>query len=429
MSLLKKRNGHNLFEVVTVNSLSVFIRLILGLITSKFMAIFIGPSGLAVTGNLSNFMKALESLSSLGFKNGIIKYIAESREDKVKYKNVISSGFLIALAIGILLTFALFFFSNWISQLVFNTLEYSFLFKLSALMMPLFSIHIFFIAVINGQKKVNDLIQINIAGYICSAALIIFLMYKHQLGGALLAIVITPLVLFCSLFFKYKLVTEIFKNISFYNISRSFLLKISSFFSMTLFSGIMFPVIFLFVRNYIIDNVGLEEAGYWEAMRKISNYYMLFVYTLLEIHLLPLLVENKSNKGFRTIVLDFYKILLPLVFLSFIIIYLLKFIIIKLILTDEFFPMQELFIWQLVGDFFRIIFLAISYQFLAKKMIRLYIICEIVYMMIIYFSSIYLINYFGVLGAVKAHAFSSLFYMLLMFFVFRNEFFKKEVIN
>ena len=198
---------------------------------------------------------------------------------------------------------------------------------------------------------------------------------------------------------------------------------------MTLFSGIMFPFIFLLIRNYIIDNVGVEEAGYWEGIRKISNYYMLFVYTLFEIYLLPLLAENKSRKGFRTIVFDFYKTLLPFVFGSFVIIFLLKFVIIKLVLTNEFLPMQELFLWQLVGDFFRIVFLTISYQFLAKRMIRLYIICEIIYMVLIYFSSIYLINYFGALGAVKAHALSSFFYMLLMFYIFRNEFFKMKTVN
>ena len=428
-TLLNKLNGNKLLKIGSVNSLSVLVRLISGFAISKFMAIFIGPAGMALSGNLSNFMQSIQSLSSLGFKNGIIKYVAESKEDENQFKNVVSSGFFISLCIGLLLTFILFLFANSFSQLVFNTDEYSFLFKLSALMMPLFSVHIFFIAVISGLKKINDLVQINIFGYICSAALIIFLMYENQLDGAILAIVITPFVLFCSLFFKYKLLNKIFISISFYSTSASFLLKIASFFSMTLFSGIMFPFIFLLIRNYIIDNVGVEEAGYWEGIRKISNYYMLFVYTLFEIYLLPLLAENKSRKGFRTIVFDFYKTLLPFVFGSFVIIFLLKFVIIKLVLTNEFLPMQELFLWQLVGDFFRIVFLTISYQFLAKRMIRLYIICEIIYMVLIYFSSIYLINYFGALGAVKAHALSSFFYMLLMFYIFRNEFFKMKTVN
>lgn len=427
--LLKKINRNKLFKVASLNSLSVFVRLISGFAISKFMAIFIGPSGMAISGNLTNFMQSLQSLSSLGVKNGIIKYVAEFKEDKHQFKQAVSSGFIISLCIGLLLSVILLLFANSISLLVFNSVEYTFLFRVSALTMPFYAIHIFFIAVINGLKKVKDLILINVVTYLSSAILIILLMSRNQLDGALLAIVVTPFVLFCALFFKYNLLIEIILNISFISTSRIFLSKIASFFSMTLISGIMLPFIFLLIRNHIIDNVGVDDAGYWEGIRKISNYYMLFVYTLLEIYLLPLLSENKSRNGFRTIVFGFYKALLPFVFIGFILIFVLKYVIIKLILTDEFLPMQELFLWQLVGDFFRIVFLAVSYQFLAKKMIRLYIVCEIIYMMLLYFLSVYFIDYFGVLGAVKAHALSSFIYMVILFFVFKNEFFGKDVVS
>ncbi len=427
--LIKNFYGNRLIKVASINSLSVFIRLISGFAVSKFMAIFIGPAGMAISGNLANFMQSVQSLSSLGIKSGIIKYVAEFKEDEYKFKQAVSSGFIIAICVGFLLSIFLFFFASSFSLLVFNNKEHSFLFKVSALTMPFFTVHVFFIAVINGLKKINDLILINVVTYLGSAILIIILMSRNQLDGALLAIVITPFILFCFLLFRYKLLIEIVQNISVISTSKRFLLKITSFFSMTLISGIMFPFIFLLIRNHIIDSVGIEDAGYWEGIRKVSNYYMLFVYTLLEIYLLPLLSENKSKEGFRGIIFGFYKALLPFVFSGFIIIFLLKIVIIKLILTEEFLPMQDLFLWQLVGDFFRIIFLAVSYQFLAKKMIRLYIISEIIYMVVIYFSSIYLINYFGVLGAVKAHAFSSFVYMLLMFFIFRNEFFKRKIVK
>lgn len=423
----KKVENNKLLKIVYLNSLSVFVRLISGFAISKFMAVYIGPSGMAISGNLSNFMQSIQNLCSLGVKSGIIKYVAECKEDRSRYKHIISSGFLISISIGFLLSALLFLFSNSFSVLVFDTIGYSYLFKVSALVVPFFTVQVFFIAVINGLKKVTDLVVINIVTYLSSAILIILLMNRNQLEGALLAIVITPFFLFCSLFIKYKLLKEIIRNISVFNISNRFLLKITSFFSMTLFSGIMFPFIFLLIRSYIIDNVGVEEAGYWEAIRKISNYYMLFVYTLYEIYLLPLLSENKSRNGFRTIVFGFYKSILPFVFIGFLLIFLFKFIIIKLILTDEFLPMNNLFLWQLLGDFFRIIFLAISYQFLAKKMIKTYIICEIIYMLLLYFFSICCIDYFGVLGAVKGHAISSFLYLMLLIFVFRNEFFGKNV--
>lgn len=430
LKLFKEQlNRSVLFKAISFNSLSVLIKLITGFAISKFMAVFLGPSGMAISGNLSNFMQSLESLSSLGLKNGIIKYIAESNADKIQFKKVVSTGFLISVGIGILTALILFLFSTALSQFVFSSHSYSILFKVSALMMPFYALHVFFIAVITGLKKIKDLVIINIIGYVFSALLIIFLMGRNQLDGALLSIVLTPFILFLSLFIRFKLVKKIIENISFVSSSKPYALKITSFFSMTLISGIMFPIIFLMIRNHIIDTVGASAAGYWEATRKLSNYYMLFFYTMFNIYLLPTLSEDVNNTKFKSTIFNFYKSILPIVLVGFLSIYFLRFFIIKVVFTAEFLSMQELFSWQLIGDFFRIVSLTMAYQFFAKKMIKKYLICEIILMVFIYLSSIYLVNYLSVLGAVKAHALSYIFYTLLMFYVFKNELFKRHAIK
>ena len=56
-----------------------------GLITSKILAIFIGPSGMALAGNFKNFMTSIESIATLGFQNGIVKYIVEHKHDEIEF--------------------------------------------------------------------------------------------------------------------------------------------------------------------------------------------------------------------------------------------------------------------------------------------------------------------------------------------------------
>ena len=418
-----------LVKVASINILSVLARFFSGFIVSKVSAIFIGPSGIAITGNLSNIMQSIESLTSLGVKNGIIKYVSENKEDKTKLKFIISSAFTITLIISILLFIFLFFFSSYLSFFVFKHINYSYLFKISALMMPFYSFHIFFISVMNGMKQVSELVKINVLGYFLTTIIVVFLIITRELNGALLAIIVIPILLFCSLFYKYSYFINIIKLIDISFISKEFLNKIASFFSMSLFSGIMFPVIFLFIRNYIIDNVGLNEAGYWEATRKISNYYMLFIYAIYDMYLLPTLSEDTNSKSFKSNIFNFYKHVLPIVLVLFITIYSFRFLVIKIVFTDQFLGMHELFCWQLFGDFFKIISFTIAYQFSAKRMIKLYIACEAVYLLFIYLSSIHLIDYYGVIGAVKAHAYSYIFYTLLMFFIFRKKLFKKDEIT
>ncbi len=330
------------------------------------------------------------------------------------------------LCVTIVLSIILFLFSDFISQFVFNNNDYSFLFKIAALVVPFYSSQMFFLSIINGLQKIKVLVQINIIGYIVATLLIVFLMSRQQLQGALLSIVLTPILLFFSLFYKYGLLKQIISNIDFSTISNGYFKKVASFFSMTLFSGIMIPIVFLLIRNHIIENIGATDAGYWEAMRKISNYYMIFVYTLFSMYLLPMLSEAKTDSKFRDIIFNFYKSLLPVIIVGFVFIYVFRVLLIKIVLTDDFLPMQQLFLWQLVGDFFKIVSFTIAFQLQAKRMIKLYLLCELFYISVIYFTSIYLIDTLGILGVVKAHTITFVLYTLLMLFVFKDKIFVKK---
>ena len=124
---------------------------------------------------------------------------------------------------------------------------------------------------------------------------------------------------------------------------------------MAIFTALTIPIVHLFVKNYIIENIGIKEAGLWEAMIKISQYYLIFVMSLFSLYLLPKLSENKTDEGFRSLILQFYKTILPLVLIGFGVIYFFRYWIVKITLTQEFLPTQDLFFWQLIGDFFKII--------------------------------------------------------------------------
>ena len=59
-------NNNVLLKVASLNSVSVIVKIIAGFLTSKFMAIFIGAEGMALVGNLRNFVGSVQSISILG---------------------------------------------------------------------------------------------------------------------------------------------------------------------------------------------------------------------------------------------------------------------------------------------------------------------------------------------------------------------------
>ena len=73
-----------LVKIASLNSASVLTRIAAGLITSKVIALFVGPVGLALIGNLRDVFNTLQSFSTLGFYNGIVKYVSEFKNDAKK---------------------------------------------------------------------------------------------------------------------------------------------------------------------------------------------------------------------------------------------------------------------------------------------------------------------------------------------------------
>ena len=192
---------------------------------------------------------------------------------------------------------------------------------------------------------------------------------------------------------------------------------------MAIFSAIILPIITLFIRNYIIDNVGIEDAGYWEAMNRISKYYLMFVSTLLSLYILPRFSEIDNIKDFRKEVFNFYKTIIPIFGIGLILIYFLRHFIVLIVLTDEFQPVEDLFFWQLLGDFVKVLSIVIAYQFLAKRMFWHYIITEAFSVVTLYFTSQYLIDEFGVVGANMAHFATYFLYYGIILMIFYSSLF------
>ena len=91
MKFLKDIVGAAWFKISSLNSFAILLRIGFGLVISKVLAIYVGPTGMALVGNLRNFQTSLESFATLGFQNGIIKYTAQFKEDNEQFKKLIST--------------------------------------------------------------------------------------------------------------------------------------------------------------------------------------------------------------------------------------------------------------------------------------------------------------------------------------------------
>ncbi len=423
MKFYQKIISSELFKIFSLNGLNVLTKIGVGVISSKILAIYVGPSGMALIGNLRNFLSSFDSISSLGFQNGIIKYVAEKKDSESELKKIISTLFLNLVILSCLFGILLFCFADYWNSIVFGTNNFSYLFKILAFLVPLYISSIYLNAVINGLGEFKKVMYINIIGNIIGLLLTLFFVLKYDVFGAMLSIIVAPsLLFFVSLYFlSGKLSLGNYINFRFFDFK--LIENLSHYFLMALVSGVLGPLVMLLIRNNLIENEGIDQAGYWEAMSRISSYYLLFINTLLTVYYYPRLVTAQNNDETKSVLFDFYKKVLPFFGVGLVILFLLKNIIISVLFTDYFKPVSELFFWQLIGDFFKVFSWILALQFFAKKMTRAFIITEMMSLSVLLVSSFLFIEYFENEGIVIAHAFTYLVYSIVLGIYFRKSLF------
>src|SRR5690606_20916011 len=143
-------NENLLLKITSLNTVVITIRLIISLIVQRILAVMLGEIGISKIGQLRNLTQIITSTSSFGTFNGIVKYVSEYREDSNKLNQLFNTTIVFGI-IGSLLSFiVLFFYAPWITNKLFGNLEFLFLIKLFAFLIPAFGINRIFQGVIHG---------------------------------------------------------------------------------------------------------------------------------------------------------------------------------------------------------------------------------------------------------------------------------------
>lgn len=409
------------FKITSLNGISVLIKIIIGFITSKILAVFVGPSGMALVGNFRNFLTSVESISTLGFQNGIVKYVVENEKKQDEFKKIITTVSISLVIISVLLSSFLFCFSKDLNVFIFgDKFEYAFVFKALALVLPWYAISVFFLSVINGLGKFKNVIYINIIGNTIGLLISVLLIWQYKTFGALLSIVIAPSLLFFVTFYFISKEFNLLKMISFDSFDFKVIKKLSSYSLMALVSAVLGPLVFLAIRKNVIESVGLEQAGFWETMTRVSNYYLMFISTILTVYFFPKLALAKNSLESKKVFWSYYKGIMPLFLIVLVTIYFFRELLIQLLFTKAFLEVSSLFLWQLVGDFLKAGSLILGYQFFAKKLTMAFIVTEISSLFIMYVLSIYLVSSYGIQGIVIAHALTYFIYLIVLGIYFRK---------
>ena len=189
---------------------------------------------------------------------------------------------------------------------------------------------------------------------------------------------------------------------------------------MTAVTALSIPTSQIIIRNYIIHSLSLDAAGFWQGVIKISDVYLLIITTSLTIYYLPRLSEITKAYELKKEIAQGYKTVMPLVIALAAIIFFNRELIIKLLFTEEFLPMKNLFLYQLTGDIFKIATWLLASLMIAKAMVKRFIYTEIIFSISLVLFSVIFINKFGLIGDTQAFALNYFLGFIIMLWLFRD---------
>ena len=409
----------NLIKTSFLTGIATFIRIATNFVIGKVVAVYIGPSGLALIGQFQNFTQITQSVANGATAQGVVKYTAEYKDDVKEKRKVLSTALMVCICASIIVGSGLFLFRQSLSKYLLKDDQFSIIFVIFAFTIIFFSLNTFLISVVNGERDIRKYTIVNICSSLFGSALTCWLSIQYHLFGALISLVLyQSLTFFVTLPLIIRSKWFIFKNFM-GGLDKKILYCLSKYSFMAMVTALVTPISQIIIRNYVGDTISWDGAGYWQAIMRISNVYLLFITTTLSVYYLPRLSEIKDIPTLRKEIWHGYKMILPIVALFAFGIYLFRQDIVHILFAKSFIPMMPLFKYQLIGDVIKIGSWLLAYVMLAKTMTKMFVFSEITFGATLVLLSIFFVKYFGLKGATIAFAVNYVLYWIFVGFVYK----------
>ncbi|WP_111684343.1 O-antigen translocase [Winogradskyella tangerina] len=416
MKIPKFLRENIILKITSLNAVVITIRLVVSVFVQRLLAITVGEAGIASIGQVRNAMVMLTSTSTLGIFSGVVKYVAEYKENKPELAKLFSTATVFLISGSIVSALILFFGATYFSDFLFKSEDFVYVFKVLAVIVPFIAINRAIGGIVNGLSDYKRYAKIELISYLLATLALLLGLYTSNLDGVIIAIAFAPIIQLIVLGFVFGKTLKSYIKLKDINLSLSYKNKLLAFTLMSFVSAFLLNYIEINIRTKVANEININEAGYWTAMTFISKNYMVFATGLFTLYVIPKFANIHTKSAFKNEVANIYKTILPVFGLGMILVYFLRNLIIDIIYPD-FKGMEPLFKWQLLGDFVRLCALVLAHQFLAKRLVKSFIITEIISLVLFYALTLIFIKEYETEGVVIAHLVRYLIYFVIVVFV------------
>ena len=349
------------------------MRIGLGFFSAKVSAMYLGPAGIVLVGQINNFIQLTAGAIGNGAGTAVVNLTAERSATRETLSALWCSAMRFVLAVAGLVAIVIALCAGPLSNWLLFSPDYWPVILVAGIVVVLAVADNVLTGALNGLKQMNAIARAGIASSAVEFALFVSLTYAFGVWGALLAmtfVYIMRLAITCSVAFRSGLVRprELVGGDD-----AAPLREILRFYPMLLAHSIALPLGLLVVRKVVVSATGLETGGYLQAAWRLSDVYVSVLTTALGLFFMAQFssLTQESERGVmlrRTIA----QVAAVAAFAA-IGIYLLRDLVVRLVLTREFLPMTLLLPFQLSGDVLRMTCYPLQMALVSRRRVGVYV--------------------------------------------------------
>lgn len=406
-----------LLKVTAMTGLLTLLKMAMGFVIAKVVAIYTGPTGLAMLGQVQSLVGSLNGIINAPAGSGVVRFTAENKEQgfeacapwwraATQWVLIISA---IAIPVGVLL-------AKPIASSLFKDASLAWVVVATVCVLPFAAIGTLCNSVINGQQLYRRYVGLGMISALISGGGMLAMIAMHNINGALLAVAVQAALI--GLVMLIANLRQPWFKLRYWwgSVEPKARKQIGSYMLMAITSALTVPVSLILVRNILIDQVGWDATGQWQAVYKISEVYLGVITMTLGTYYLPRLA---SLIGVEAIVSEIHKtarVIIPIVAVMALGVYLLRDVAISLLFTEKFRSARELFAMQLTGDVIKIASFLYAYPMLACGATKWFISTEILFSVLFVLLVFSFVTFLGLKGVVISYCINYTIYFFTMYF-------------
>lgn len=351
------------------------VRMVTSFISIKVTAVYLGPAGLALVAQFSNFVSLLQSMLGQGLTTGVIRLSSEYGDNTLRRRQVLATACRMGLVLAVAISLVLYFAAPYLSAWLLTDQKYEWLIAVAGLAVAAAMVTDVLLGTLSVSKEIGLIGVATIVSTVLGLAIFAPCSYLWGVTGGLWAsfVILIVSMLVTMTIIRYRSQGVVLSEFI-GPFDRLACRRLLGFYPMLMVNGVLPMLTLILVRDSLVSLLGLEQAGLWQATWRLSDAYQAAIISGTSMYFMPSMGERVNNPlALRLQLLRTLAAATGATALLALTIFLLREPIVRVVFSAQFHEVSRLMPMQLLGDVLKIAGWILSMSLVAVVRTRAFV--------------------------------------------------------